>query len=385
MTTPSLYESTGINIEIFRPDIDIATPDYDPRGEHFKTLTKEIDSYSHTITAVGGYDTAEFSIKDSLTKVEDWLDAGLGLHVEVRNPALESVWEGFVNEVSLVVGGLSATRGPLMDVANRVSLIYSLLDTTTNPPTIGLRTSTTIADNTDSQDDYGIIEQVLSGSGMVTAEANQVRDSYLAEHGLPETSQRFVVGTAAEPAVAVKCLGYYHWLKAWVYNQIAFSGTIQLDNKLIAILDADPNGMFSGTNNASIAANALLVPRYENSDRKAWSIIKDLIAHGDVNDARFLFGIYDGFRAVYSQAPSTLEYYILLHDEKQRVMDSLSNSEIKPWDVMAGKWLLFSDFFVGKSIAANLRQDPRAMFIESLQFTAPWGLTLNGGKVANRR
>lgn len=378
MTTPSLHESTGINIQIFKPTINLAAPSYTPRGKHIKTITSEIDSYDHEIAAVGGYGAASFSLVDSLVHAEDWLETGVGLHVEAHNAKLERIWEGFINEVSLVVGGMSATRGPLLDVANRVSLIYSLLDTTTTPPTIGLRTSTTIANNTDSQDNYGIIEQVLSAGGMITAEANQVRDSYLAEHGLPETSQQFVVGTAAVPSVTIKCLGYYHWFKSWVYQDLV-SGTRQLDTKLGDILDADPNGMFSSAN-ADIAANALLVPRYENSERKAWSIIKDLVAHGDANDDRYIFGIYNDFHAVYEEVPTAIEYYIKLTDTKQRIMDDI-DTEIKPWDVRVGEWVLFSDFFVGRPLPATLREDPRAMFIESLQFTAPWGLTLNGGKV----
>ena len=46
-----------------------------------------------------------------------------------------------------------------------------------------------------------------------------------------------------------------------------------------------------------------------------------------------------------------------------------------------GKWLMFTDFLIGQAEELNLRNDPRAMFIETVKYTAPWSLQLKGGAV----
>lgn len=379
----SAFQDTGLLIKVHRPSIDLGAPSYVGAGAFVETLSEQVGAYSHVTSAVGGYDEASFTIADRLDRLEDWLDRGINRHVEIYNPALEKIWEGFANEIVLTVGPLTATRGPLMDVANRVSLVYSGINTATNPPTPGERTETAIANHAESQAQYAILEQVLSTGGMETVEANQVRDTYLAEHALPETSQHVALGTTAEPTVRVNCLGYYHRMNAWVYNQTVLSGTRTLSDKIGDILNADPNGMFASAN-ADITANALLVVRYENNDRKAWNLIKSLVAHGDANDDRYILGVYSDFRVVYEQVPTGVGYFLSLSEDKQRVI-LWGDLEVRPWDVRAGRWLQFADFLAGTVQPANLRDDPRVMFIEQLTFTAPYSLQLEGGKVTTLR
>ena len=43
--------------------------------------------------------------------------------------------------------------------------------------------------------------------------------------------------------------------------------------------------------------------------------------------------------------------------------------------------MMFTDFLVGKTQPANLRLDQRALFIERVAYSTPWGLQLDGGKV----
>jgi hypothetical protein len=37
---------------------------------------------------------------------------------------------------------------------------------------------------------------------------------------------------------------------------------------------------------------------------------------------------------------------------------------------------------IGRVADTNIRQDPRNIFVESLAYTAPYGLILNGGKIS---
>lgn len=82
--------------------------------------------------------------------------------------------------------------------------------------------------------------------------------------------------------------------------------------------------------------------------------------------------------------PTAVEYLHRLGDPAQRVT-TLENVTVYPWDVKPGKWLFVPDFLVGRARItatrpAELRRDPRNKFIESVRYTAPWGLDMSGGK-----
>lgn len=238
---------------------------------------------------------------------------------------------------------------------------------------------TIAAQDAASQQRYGLIEKVLAAGTTTIADAIQIGDTYLEENKDPETSKSVSLGRAQEPQIVVHCLGYAHFLMLYVYNQVALGGFQSVTNKLGDILDNDPNGLFSAAA-ANLTANPFLVAQYENDDMKAWSLIKSLVALGDVNSLRYLFGVYDDHVPTYATIPTDVEYYQRLSDPAQRI-ENIAGGEIKPWDVKAGKWLMFPDFLVGHAPPANLRDDPRAVFIESVKYIAPWSLELSGSKV----
>jgi hypothetical protein len=168
-------------------------------------------------------------------------------------------------------------------------------------------------------------------------------------------------------------------LDKYPYNDIISTGLGNLSDKIIAILTAQANTILD-TTFPRITANTTQVSLYENDNKSSWGLIKSLVALGDVTAARYLFGVYAGFMPVYEAAPATIEYQQQLSDPEQKVA-TLSGGRVLPWHVLPGKWLLFSDFLIGESEPADLRNDPRAMFIEDVTYTAPWGLAMQGGKV----
>jgi hypothetical protein len=372
---------TASHIQSLNPSIVVYEPDptgYTPTDQYLRTIF-DADSYSHVVQALGGYWSARFTISDRQDNIEDWLDRGIGRHVEVYDNALVKIWEGFVDKVGVNLGALSSPRGPELNIGNRVSVAYSTVDTSENPPVMGVRARTALADDAASQASYGILQTLLSAGGMTAVEADQARDTYIAENKEPETSQSITLGGTQGPSVTVECLGYVHWFTKYIYNQVANSGTLDLDAKLQAVISADPNTLFD-TGFQEITANTLAVQRYENKDKKAWDLIKSLVALGDASDNRYLFGVYDDRVPRYEAAPTTLEYTMRLGEEEPRIENEAAGTRVFPWNVLPGKWLLITDFLIGKTDETDLRLDPRAMFVESVTYTAPWGLTLAGGK-----
>jgi hypothetical protein len=362
------YKSEALTLSVYRPLVQ--------GGEYLFDWRTSVSSWQHEIRALGGYWSASASQADSLTRAEEWLADGLGRHVEVHGEALNLIWEGFVNSVSIDVGGLNVTRGPLLNLANKVKLLYSTIDT--GDGGFGARASTAYAEDATSQARYGVIHKILSAGGLSQANAEQIRDTYLAQNKTPETTSRFTLAGQDNVRLSIELLGYVHMQTIYPFAS-STTGDGNLSTRLAAILDDDPNHLFSSAN-ASIATNTVQVSQFENDDPTAWDAIKSLVAMGDANDARYLYGVYGNRRAVYEAAPNTYSYRREIAASGD--IETIVGGTVKPWAVKPGRWLLFPDFLVGRSQPADLRNDPRALFIERVVFSLPRGLQLDGSKVS---
>jgi hypothetical protein len=379
-TTPTNFQQSGLSISAWKPTI-VAGTSYTPRGALIDDqLQDRIASYNHEIAAEGGYKAASMTMQGDQNYVEDWLENGVGRHIEIYNPALELIWAGFVNGVSATIGRLAVSRGPMIDIANRTLAIYTVVDTTTNPPLTGPSGQVTaLADDTTSQDRYGIWEKPIDAGTVTTTNATTIRDTYLEEHKQPETSQDF--GSGGDLSVTVECLGYWAFFLAYTYAQTANSGTRTITLKIQDIINADTNGLFS-TDFSQIATNALLVPRYDDTESLAWELLKSLTSLGDAASLRHTLGVYGGQRIEYTAMPSAIAYQQRLADEQVETYGT--GTIVEPWDVLPARWLFYPDFLTGKTQPATLsarREDPRFEFIESVRFTAPYDVQHNGGKV----
>lgn len=366
-------------ISAFRPSITtgISPILYDVKGSTVQpTLSSQIESYSHTIQAVGGYWSAQFKINTDQLTLEKWVTGGLGRHIEVTDNATVIIWEGFVNKISASLGPLDFVTGPMMNVDNDVTLSYTTLDTTGIAPVFGAPKTLQVT-NTASIAKYGQWPAVVNGGDMSDARAADQIGSYLAENAWPTNSKSVNMGNAANPQVTVECLGYIHLYDKMPYTAAA-GVDINLSDKIIAVLSAQLNSI-TDTNFNYIASNVLQVPPIEDKQNSGWQVIKTLLSLGDAAFNRYLFGMYANQMPVYAAAPLTLEYQQQLSDPEQKVTIP-GGGRVLPWHVLPGKWLAFSDFLVGEIEPDDLRQDPRAMFIESLTYTAPWGLQMHGGK-----
>jgi len=386
MTTASWFQQTGLSISVWEPTIDTATPLYTPRGRLVTdTLSDILSSYQHEILADGGWWSASITISLSVQESEDWFEDGLNRHIEVYNPALALVWAGFVNQVTISAGTLAATRGPLLDIANRVSVVYSpILDATTAPPLEGSETTTTIADDATSQTAYGILEAVVSGGKLLddgtTDDAAQLRDVYLEENKDPQTSEDLDFSSGATATVQLDLLGYVHRLGKWIYQDMT-AATVQIDTKIALFPAADPNGLLS-TDVSQIAANAALTSRYEDDNRMAMDVLNEDVSLGDVANNRYTLGLYADQRITYAATPTTAAYQHDILDQAMRVETYGNGATVDPWDVLPARWVFLYSFLPGRGQPAALRDDPRFLFIESVRFSAPSTVQISGQKVS---
>ncbi len=371
-TIRSYPESKRLNISVYEPLLQ--------GGNYLLGLSDYINSYEQEITAAGGYWQASIKIVDRQHRLEDWFERGLDRHIVVTDPDGLTVWEGFVNRITLNLGGLTKSTGPLINIANKVKLIYSYIDTDATAPVLGIRVSTGWAEDSASQARWGILEKVLSSGGATPTTAASIVDDYLRENAKPETDEDHNLGAnQTEPTMDLELLGYVHRTSTYLYNSTT-TGTTNLSAKLLAVLDADPNSLLS-TDTRYIETNALQVAAYDNDDRLAWNVVKELAAKGDALDNRFTFGVYADRLMHYRQVEESIDYYQALADPAQQVLTP-TGQVVLPWNVLPGKWLFATDFLVGRVPDETvLREDPRAEFIESVVYRLPWSLTIRGNKV----
>jgi len=349
-------------------------------------IVRKFSAYGHEIQAIGGFWKAQMQFLTIESKGEDWLENGVARFVTVFSYTNKTVFRGFVNSISINTGATTWRKGPLLEVVNHAATLYTPLDWSVFPPVQGTPTITAYANDSPSQKRYGLHEGILQVPPRDQTYANnyaeRARDRYLEERHLPKITSSISVapGSGARPVVTLEILGLVHWLKQFVYAAATGSTTVRA--KLGVILASDPNTVLNPTTNY-LAANAFAVGALEAKNRRGLDIIlSDLLPIGDGTsaDIRMLFGVYDNDAAHYEQAPSSLYYEYNLSHSMQAIRDYSGRGIIDPWDVRPGKWITVPDFLIGRGVGtADIKDDPRNKFIESVKFTAPHTVDLSGG------
>jgi hypothetical protein len=356
--------------------VTIRTPFFQGPRKVIKDYSDSITGYTHTIGAVGGYKEATITLSAGQIDVEDWLENGLARDVIVTDESGGVIWEGFVDALSIRYGGRSIERGPVMDICNRLSIQYSPLNTSVSPPVAGKPTLLTAANNAASQALYGILQGVYSAGSVVTATASTLRDVLIGDLKDPVINQTLSLDSAA-PSITLKCTGYYAYLNKYIYNNTG-SGTATATNTILGVLALDPNALFS-TDHSQIATNTLAIPVYDNQNRKAWDVLTSIASKGGAYLVRYLIGVYKDRVISYQQIQTTYEYQFRISTQELLTM---GGARVSLYNVLPGRWLFYNDFLVGKALPGSaLKSDPRSMFIESMTYTAPAGLSLEGSRV----
>lgn len=388
MIEPTIYSQTGLSV-------NHSDPLWHGLGQTYDPIRDAIQGYQHVIAADGWYKSSRIDFSATVDAIEFWWRYGPGRDILVLDEGLSTVWEGFVNSITIKIGLITVVRGSIMNIANRVACAYTpWLDLSVDPPVRGDATITTFAEDADSQTLYGIQEQIIAGGTLIdddttidgigtpptTNEAEEARDNYLAQYKHLDTDQELTLGSSSEGIITLDCLGYNEWLKSYTYLNNG-TGQVQFPTKIEAVLGADPNGIFS-TNYHLISNSAayLGASNVNESDyRTAYTIIQEIVKMGDNNDNRVVFGIGRKREAYYKAIPTEVEYVIEVLGGNQMVYEQ--SRLVMPWKVVPGKWMRYSDVQVGKLDEGEPKPDMRNEFIESVTYTAPFGLTLPGGKI----
>lgn len=336
--------------------------------------------YNDVVSALGGFWSATFSIMANDLVMEKWLHQGLMRNVQVYDYAQDQVWEGFVNRVSVEVGGVSLESGPFTNVANDVRVVYSTIfvDPSTNDQVLGTRITTSAAINDQSQDKWGVMSRVLSIAGAQEDAAEQIRDSFIAAHAWPGIAvpKRVSGRGTTRGLVRIECLGYWHLFNYPYYSTT--TGTQTYTDKILDIIAYNPN-TWIGFNTYAVETNTLTVPAYEQDDKISGSLLKDIACRGGSANERWTMGVYKNRKVVYAQAPTDVDYLFRVGDVKMRVLSAIGEAELRPSSMMPGRWVMFPDILAGYTPDPDPYRSMASMFIEERRYGGtPDSLQLDG-------
>lgn len=336
---------------------------------------ENVQSYRQNIVAAGGFDSASIQLKVGAGDMADWLIHGLAHAIEVFDAGGNIVWEGFVNEVRAQFGATTLTVGPLTDMANRARILYKTMDWDTTPPVKGDSVKSVWFEQSSSVDKFGILEGTFSGGEGDVDEATQVIQNVVEETAWPEIAHNLGL-SGGDITLNIECRGWHHMLSKYYYYRTGEAGKQNAYDKIWMVLQLDPNGIFDNSI-AQVEQNTTQVAIYEDEDKTAAAVIKEIIDIGDSDLNRYVWGVYEGRVFIYEKQSTEVYYERSASDGAI----SIGGSEIKPWMVRPGRWVQITELIGGHITGIEtMRSDPTKVFIESVSYTAPYGMTISGAK-----
>jgi hypothetical protein len=376
--TDDLYPASGL---MLRPTIEVTGNRFigNQNDLIYSQFQDRISSYSHTHNANGGYWSASIGLTETRFVAEEWIKNGLGREITLYSDGAVR-WQGFVNSVSVEIGPVSLTVGPMLGIINKMSLTFQTRRYNTNPPIGGVQYRLPYVENTDSQSVYGIFPEIFNAGTGSVEEALAARDRLILEKAWPEYAQSANLGGGGGGAsydIKLECVGYAQFLSKPIYLETG-TGTQGASERIVAAIGEEPNGIFS---TANIQENTIPVPVPDTDVQNIWDVIKASTVIGDANDNRWLFGVYENASCYYNAIPTDSFYSLSITSNDYIVRDD-SGSLVYPWEILPGKWLQVNDLILDPFLRSANSRDPSRVFIESVTYTAPWDISYNGGKTS---
>lgn len=368
---PSRYHSTDFMVHLYEK------ASFDGGG-FIETLTVEGTSYSQKINSFGGEDQCQFNLVVHEQEIPDWLNRGLGRLVRVTDPALGLVWHGFINEISVKVSGLDYKIGPLTGITNKLRVLYTPQQTQFNPPVVEEEQVTDWGYDIDSRNKFGTIEETISASGASLSTALAVRQTWLNENAWPAREGSYT-GSDTGYSLSVSCLGAQHTLNFYTYTNTLTTASSSPSGEIIKILNANPNFDYISSDRQFIREIPLYVYTYQDTGVKGLDAIRGYIEVGSDAGSKTLFWIDQEGVPHYDYAPTQPKYFTDLRDAARRIYLA-DGVEIPPWRIRPGEWIQYTDLPI-TTTDQNLAKDPRNFFIESVAYSMPYGLQLNGSSI----
>lgn len=322
-------------------------------------------TYRRVSLEIGGDHYAEFVIDASAhdvspAQLERWFTTWIGCHF-VESYAGRDVFQGFVSKLTLYIGGVMRTI-TLDNMFNHVRVAYQ-------PDSNSPAAITSAASNAASVARYGTKQAILETRELTKqTHAETVRDNYLDRWKRPRSYSSGVRPNDSLPALEVYVSGYVHTL-GWVYyNQDSESAS---DTTISAHLTSD---LITGLD--FVSAGSIATVSTSITDEADWvTYLQRIDSLMDGLDYRY--GCYAGRRFdVKALDYTTIKYRRKAYSQRQGF---LSGGIYVPEPLISPSgWVYTDDIFAGRPTDSDLKDDPRADWVASVEYSIDGVELLNG-------
>jgi hypothetical protein len=290
-------------------------------------LGGRFDTYEHTIRATGGFETCTITLTVDLDEATEWLTNGLMRSIVVYGPDATTLWEGYLETVTMQAGQESRSRS-VRDMFNRVVVHY------TTPNGVALATGT--SDDTTSQGRYGIKTRAESPSTPVySTAAEALRDRLMAQYKEPITTPTTSVATGdlGQVQLTLQFVGWYETL-GWIFAFNSSTSTSSTTTQVGTLLsDITTGNNFISTSTALITASGEDDIEYIAPDTPYRTKIETLLGAGNSSGQRQGWGVYEDrvfhVNTWAGAAPTVLHYRRSVGDA--RLYDA-NSGEVELWE-----------------------------------------------------
>lgn len=345
-------------------------------AENFQEdLTLNHEGWTHTISAVGGFDTAKFKLKGDLNYLQDWFEDGLMRRVVFYDSESVQTWEGFVSRLDFSYGSAKKTRA-IDNVQNRVYLYYTPVIYIGGNPIETIPIHLTL-DDAPSQDKYGIKAAVVNAGARTDEEAVDWAKTVLKFNANPQrgSSPISILG-GSEPYIDITLLGYYHTLK-WIPYFNSNYTPIRAHQVIIEVLQYF-NTINPGWIDQSFTwmdFNTRLQQRGYNSLKSCWDVIEEVINNGGPAGTRWVGGLYQDRRFIYKQA----EDFDGLYGEYSELIRSITGRDLLIYDGDTGAEVKFWNVYPDRLLRTVDDFGDNTEYIEQVTYSEPYNLQITGG------
>jgi hypothetical protein len=299
-------------------------------------IAGNISEYSHSITALGGCESATIKLDIPINQVEKYLNLILN-HIRINDQYAQQIWCGFVNRVTVDFGSATTSIG-VENYASRFGLY------TGN----GVLSATSLYDDNVAKA-YGDKFQVirLNGTTISTVMQTALLTRHLTRYGAPTIETKTVAESRSRQvcSVTLECLGYYQ-ITNWKCPTAAFAGTaVDIAQSIVNVMGLvlNPNAWFTigytlpTTGNLNAATNTW--DAYTSYNQ----ILNDLYEVGTSTGQTLMYGVFGDGQYVLDIAQinyQTIHYIKNLGSSK---IYSTAGNEIPPTQVVPDRNLSIQD------------------------------------------
>ncbi|MCL4867743.1 MAG: hypothetical protein KJ063_02145 [Anaerolineae bacterium] len=323
-------------------------------------------SYKRTTRALGGDFQASFQFSADDGILERWFNHYLACHFE-ESFGGGVTFSGLIWTMRLAYNGFVLVRS-LDNVYNSVQVRYQS-SSASSPAT------TTAGVDGGSGAHFGTRQllEVLSGVYVPEETAEVYRDNLLSRLAWPKANKDALnlAGDRQPGTLQVEVRGYIHTLNGKLYSEKTTSEAAA-SGVIAAIIE-----MSDFVTAGQIEENELTISE-EGDDRPAWDVIQKIVALGSAGGSRWLAGCFQGQAFSYKRVDvDAILYEQELKTKRQLTYDGLTNNLVPFASIQPGGVLFVRDIMPGLPGADPLLDDPRAIFVEEVEYSAA-GASLKG-------